>query len=167
MAYESTCPEGFSTSSIKYYSNPDVYYEGVATGSTEANNALYMTTRKYDYSTGGTNCADGTATDKTEVGNQCAWGDGWTATPYSQCCCEGNLYAKWEEMGFSSPVCYLDIPVYGGSWVAQGKKVAYNLKDCKNLLGESISPYNTCALGKTFILRIRAPYYIFIFLSSR
>merc|ERR1712020_709670 len=63
MAYTYTCPEGSKTTRIPYYSNPNVKYEGHATGSVNANNALQMTNQKYGYATAGSNCADGTATD--------------------------------------------------------------------------------------------------------
>ena len=152
MAYEETCPEGGSYSRIPYYSNPDVYYEGYATGTAEANNALEMTVNKYGYSTAGPNCADGMATDKTDVINQCTWGDDWNEQPTTQCCCEGNLYAAWYKY-HSSPVCAMDVPGYTHTNVDYGHKMGVKLKDCKNLLGELITPYNTCALGKTINFR--------------
>ena len=146
MAYTETCPDG-QNERIPYYSNPDVSYEGHATGSDTANNALNMNDKKYSYSNAGSNCADGTATDKTAVTNQCEWGDDWTEQPPSKCCCEENLYDGWESYR-SSPSCYLYVPGFDYSWMSQGYARGMKFKDCKNLLGEMISPYKTCTDGK-------------------
>ena len=165
MAYTYTCANADSEK-IPYYSNPDVYYwdsNGVpyATGSAEANNALAMKAAKYGYSSAGSNCADGTATERTEVTNQCTWGDDWNEQPVSQCCCLGNLYASWWKYD-TTPNCAMDVPGYKNKRVDYGHKMGVKLRDCKNLLGESISPYNTCALGKNYHFKHKVHPNIFL-----
>ena len=61
------CPPGPSKKlrrKAPYFSNPNVYFEGVATGSSLANNAKYMTDNRFYYASKGTNCLDGEPNEK-------------------------------------------------------------------------------------------------------
>ena len=87
------CPKGpgkSETRRIPYWSNPNVMFEGVATGSDTENNAGYMTEKRFDYAAYGTNCLDGKPDEAWmrgeeygEIGNNCPNGESSYEPPLS------------------------------------------------------------------------------------
>lgn len=153
MTYLNTCTEGQNTR-IPYYSNPEVSYEGHPTGTATDNNALVMMDQKYNRANAGTNCANGKATDKSEVVNECKWGEdgAWHSEPWSKCCCEEDLYEETAQTTSQMQYlvgthCYHYIPGFDYGWIAEGQRKKISFKNCFNLLGDAISPWQACTFS--------------------
>ena len=75
-------PSGEGRSNAPYWSNPDVEFEGTATGSEIANNAKFMTEARFISSRAGSKCLDGNPDKKWmefdakgKIGNNCPNGE--------------------------------------------------------------------------------------------
>ena len=75
-------PSGKSRGKAPYWSNPDVEFEGVATGTEINNNAKFMTEERFSSAAAGSNCLDGNPDDAWmnfeptgTIGNNCPNGE--------------------------------------------------------------------------------------------
>ena len=71
------CPnyQNGHTGKIPYWSNPNVMFQGVATGSDTENNAGWMTKSRFDSAALGTNCLDGNPDESGKMKNNCPNGE--------------------------------------------------------------------------------------------
>ena len=103
-AYEWRCPNGINGNKRKkayYFSNPNVFYERVATGDANNNNAAYMTTTRFTSRDLGTNCLDGRPDDDWNIGFNCNIGQTSYEPPINYC--EGiNLFISLSSFLFST-----------------------------------------------------------------
>ena len=97
MSYAFNCPKnaaGASIERILYYSNPDVSYEGVPTGDSLNNNAMYIRENRDIRSGDGTNCYDGFPESGSPMGPKlCDWTP-WTGFHWEECCCVDHEHYK-------------------------------------------------------------------------
>ena len=87
-AYEWNCPNGPNgkyRKKAKHFSNPNVLYQGVATGDDNNNNAAYMTDNRFKFRDVGTNCLDGHPDDNWNFGNNCNKGQTSYEPPINYC----------------------------------------------------------------------------------
>ena len=75
-------PSGEGRGKIPYWSNPNVKFEGVATGSPDENNANYIKEKRFESASAGTNCLDGNPDEAWmqfkptgSIGNNCPNGE--------------------------------------------------------------------------------------------
>jgi hypothetical protein len=75
-------PSGERRGKVPYWSNPNVKFEGVATGSQINNNAKYIKQNRFVYASIGTNCLDGNPDEAWmkfkptgAIGNNCPSGE--------------------------------------------------------------------------------------------
>ena len=84
-------PSGENRGKVPYWSNPNVMFEGVATGTATDNNAGYMTAGRFDSAAAGTNCLDGNpdaawmnGEESGTIGNNCPNGETHYELPLSE-----------------------------------------------------------------------------------
>ena len=92
MSYTYRCPKndaGDDIERILYFSNPDVSFEGIPTGTEQENNARAIREDRDETSQRGTNCFTGFPEPGSPMGkNVCAWTE-WTGfSEWGECCCE-------------------------------------------------------------------------------
>ena len=75
-------PSGHRRTKAPYFSNPDVTFDGAATGSEIANNARFITEQRFTSALAGSNCLDGDPDEKWmnfdsegRIGNNCPNGE--------------------------------------------------------------------------------------------
>ena len=75
-------PNGHARQEAPYFSNPNVFHEGVPTGDSENNNAGYMTEKRFEFRDAGSNCLDGFPDEgwmnfeaDGKIGNNCPNGE--------------------------------------------------------------------------------------------
>merc|ERR1712106_790891 len=80
------CP-GPTRSRILHFSNPDVTYEGIATGDAENNNARAIMEDRDRTSKYGSNCYDGNPDEDGHMENMCRFTPWSEWTGWTECCC--------------------------------------------------------------------------------
>jgi len=143
VSYPWTCP-GKASEWIPYFSNPQVAYEGVATGDEKNNNALAMNEKRDNRRDAGNNCLDGNPDEHGNMTYLCHRGEWSDWSDWSECCCEswyqytGRPDKCWEEK--ASPIS----GYYSYSFVDYKIKRT-KTRECLNSEGESV---NWTACGK-------------------
>ena len=140
MSYPYRCPKndaGDDIDRILYFSNPDVSFEGIPTGTEQENNARAIREDRDETSQRGTNCFTGFPEPGSPMGkNVCAWTE-WTGfSEWGECCCEED-WKKCPLVTISttcpdhqtivqSSQCILSYQVpSGGGWSRQGTSSQY------------------------------------------
>jgi len=130
MSYTYRCPKndaGDDIERILYFSNPDVSFEGIPTGTDQENNARAIREDRDETSQRGTNCFTGFPEPGSPMGkNVCAWTE-WTGfSEWGECCCEED----WKK-------CPL---VPSGKWwrYTPEERIRKNSRTCQNGLQESV-----------------------------
>eukprot|EP00397_Hematodinium_sp_SG-2012_P036388 GEMP01039278.1.p1 GENE.GEMP01039278.1~~GEMP01039278.1.p1 ORF type:complete len:571 (-),score=97.91 GEMP01039278.1:50-1762(-) len=131
MAYESTCPAHTwktRVTRIRYFSNPDVLYNGVPTGDARSNNAAAMIKYRKGSRDTGNNCVDGSGqwSDERTVRGNCRWATAPKWSNWMPCCCETKCWREDPE--------YVRVRI---GMPSRHQYRAYRL-DCVNPLGESV-----------------------------
>ena len=163
MSYPYRCPKndaGDDIDRILYFSNPDVSFEGIPTGTEQENNARAIREDRDETSQRGTNCFTGFPEPGSPMGkNVCAWTE-WTGfSEWGECCCEED-WKKCPKVTISttcpdhqtivqSSQCILSYQVpSGGGWSRQGTSSQYqnsylDLAVCISIcqLNKNISKY--------------------------